>query len=53
MAHVGADDGEPEVDEDVLEQPGMLAGGAHPRPGYPDVYRDGQTELGAGGVEGQ
>ena len=43
VAHVGADDGEPlEVDEDVLEQLGTLAGGAHPWPGDPTLIETGR-----------
>ena len=43
MAHVGADHRQSlEVDQDVLEQLGVLAGRAHARAGDADVDRDGQ-----------
>ena len=48
---MGADDGQPlEVDEDVFEELGVLAGRAHARAGNADVDRHRQAELGAGGV---
>ena len=52
VAHVGADHHQiGEVDQDVFEQDRVLATGADPRTGDPDVDRDRDPELLAGGVD--